>query len=216
MSWSLLPDVSIDNYFYEIGIAEIISDHQNCSNVVPNTMPLSYANTSTNRSIEVTDLKTDTCYEFGVRVYSTITGQPGEWNIRVNSILPSGIVNCFFHFSLHALTYSIVVSIVSSSDEQLSITLSWSATDGALIYEVAYSSWPPNAAQQCTNSGGVNTLPDGYTLFGNTSDTSIVVTGLQPGTCYVFGVRTYISTFQLPGNWTITFLISFFIAERKC
>ena len=91
------------------------------------------------------------------------------------------------------IVFGQLFSNLLSSDEQLSIVLSWPATDNVtLIYEVGYSIWLPDA-QQCANGGNIDTLPDGYTLFGNTTDSSIVVTGLQPGTCYVFGVRAYSS-----------------------
>ena len=100
-----------------------------------------------------------------------------------------------------------VVSSVESSNEQLSISIvfSWPGTDDPLIYEVGYSIWLPDA-QQCANRENIDTLPDGYTLFGNTTDSSIVVTGLQPGTCYVFGVRVYSSNVQMPGKWTLLFV----------
>ena len=90
-----------------------------------------------------------------------------------------------------------------TSDEQptttTSITLSWSPlttqTDDNFTYNIGYIT-----DIQCNNS--VITLPDEYTVFGNTTGNSIVVTGLQPGTCYVFGVRVYTSKSKDFGKWT--------------
>ncbi len=60
-------------------------------------------------------------------------------------------------------------------------------------YQVGYSS-----DTQCNDS--IDTLPAGYTLFGNTTSNSIVVTGLEPDTCYVFGVRVHL------GKWSVIVL----------
>ena len=64
---------------------------------------------------------------------------------------------------------------------------------------MAYIARPDDV--QCSNT---DTLPDGYSLFGNTTDTSITVTGLQAGTCYVFGVRAYVPGEKGPGQWTLS------------
>ena len=126
-----------------------------------------------------------------------------------SSLEVSGLMSdiCYFccQFQVLFIFITAVISSLLSSDEQLSIVLSWPATDNALIYEVGYSIWLPDA-QQCANGGNIDTLPDGYTLFGNTTDSSIVVTGLQPGTCYVFGVRAYSSNVLMPGKWTLLFV----------
>ncbi len=63
-------------------------------------------------------------------------------------------------------------------------------------YQVGYS-----ADTQC--NGSIDTLPAGYTLFGNTTSNSIVVTGLEPGTCYVFGVRVHLVG---SGKWSVIVL----------
>ena len=85
-----------------------------------------------------------------------------------------------------------------------SVTLLWSPlitqVDDFYRYEVGYIARPGNT--QCTDSNYV-TLPDGYTLLGNTTGNSIVVTSLQPGTCYLFGVRVYSSLSEVPGGWTL-------------
>ena len=64
------------------------------------------------------------------------------------------------------------------------------------FYQVGYS-----ADIQCNDS--IDTLPAGYTLFGNTTSNSIVVTGLEPDTCYVFGVRVYL---RVSGEWSVIVL----------
>ena len=91
-SWNLLPAVSIDDFFYEIGFSAI----QDCSSVFVSTLPQDYTpfkNTSSSNAL-VTGLEANTCYVFGVRVYSTRTGQPGEWTVSVNSTLAEGILLC--------------------------------------------------------------------------------------------------------------------------
>ena len=108
------------------------------------------------------------------------------------------------------MTLLLVVETVSTPSDQLptvnSVTLQWSALmspgGDEYRYEVGYSARPDDT--QCTDS--VDTLPDGYTLFGNTTGTSIVVTGLEPGTCYVFGVRVYALKTKESGEWTTVLL----------
>ena len=91
LTWSVLEDISIDDYSYEIGFAEYTSDAV-CSSGNPTTLPqdyISYTNTS-DGSAEVTSLTPNTCYVFGVRVYSLRTGQPGQWNVKANATLTAG------------------------------------------------------------------------------------------------------------------------------
>ena len=85
LSWNVLPTVSIDTYVYEVGFA-VSGNSGQCSQA---SLPLPYINT-TNGSIEVTGLLNDTCYVFGVRVYSLRTGQTGNWNILFNNTLQQG------------------------------------------------------------------------------------------------------------------------------
>ena len=68
------------------------------------------------------------------------------------------------------------------------------------MYEVGYIAQPSNTA--CTSTI-LSTLPEGYTSFINTTDSSVVVTGLDSGTCYLFGVRVYSSRSPIPGEWTL-------------
>ena len=110
--------------------------------------------------------------------------------------------------STYSLRLRFLVKDVSSSDQYIytkaSITLSWppaiTQTNDTFTYEVGYIARPDDAQCSSSSSSDINALPDGYTLFGNTTNNSIVVTGLQPGTCYVFGVRVYTNT---PGEWTV-------------
>ena len=90
LSWDALPVVSIDEFFYEISFSAI----QDCSSVSVSTLPQDYTSFKNTRSSTavVTGLEANTCYVFGVRVYSTRTSQPGEWTVSVNSTLPQGIV----------------------------------------------------------------------------------------------------------------------------
>ena len=90
-----------------------------------------------------------------------------------------------------------------TSDQQLtSVQLSWPSlitkTDETFQYEVAYLARPYDS--QCNNS---DTLPNGYSLFGDTTNNSTVVTDLQPGTCYIFGVRVYGSISASAGEWRV-------------
>ncbi len=62
-------------------------------------------------------------------------------------------------------------------------------------YQVGYST-----DTQCNNS--IDTLPAGYTLFDNTTNNSIIVSGLEQGTCYVFGVRVLVGS----GKWSVIVL----------
>ena len=65
---------------------------------------------------------------------------------------------------------------------------------------MGYISQPSNTA--CTSTS-LTTLPEGYTSFVNTTGSSVVVTGLDSGTCYLFGVRVYSSRSPVPGEWTL-------------
>ena len=85
LSWNVLPTVSIDTYVYEVGFA-VSGNSGQCSQA---SLPLPYIN-ATNGSIELNGLLIDTCYVFGVRVYSLRTGQAGNWNIIFNSTLQQG------------------------------------------------------------------------------------------------------------------------------
>ncbi len=70
LTWSVLEDVSVDEYSYEIGIAEYTGDLA-CSSVNHTTLPHDYVSyiTTHDDSVKVTGLIPNTCYVFGVRVY---------------------------------------------------------------------------------------------------------------------------------------------------
>ena len=70
----------------------------------------------------------------------------------------------------------------------------------SFTYEVGYIAQTSNTA--CTGTS-LSTLPVGYTSFINTTGSSVVVTGLNSGTCYLFGVRVYSSRSSVPGEWTL-------------
>ena len=101
-----------------------------------------------------------------------------------------------------------VVSRVTSEGQQAttrtSVPLSWTPlitqTDDSFTYEVGYIAQPSNTA--CTSTI-LSTLPEGYTSFINATSSSVVVTGLDSGTCYLFGVRVYSSRSPIPGEWTL-------------
>ena len=89
------------------------------------------------------------------------------------------------------------------------VLLSWvPLTDDAdnfvLVYEVGYN--PIFNHEGCIENNLTN-FSHGYTSYINTSDVRTKVFGLEPGTCYVFGVRItkYCSTATIkPGNWRTT------------
>ena len=82
----------------------------------------------------------------------------------------------------------------------MSWTIVITQTDDSLTYEVGYIAQPNNTA--CTTTI-LSTLPEGYTSFINTTGSSVVVTGLDSGTCYLFGVRVYSSRSPVPIEWTL-------------
>ena len=100
------------------------------------------------------------------------------------------------------------VSKVTSDDQQASsrrsVQLSWipliTQIDDSFTYEVGYIDQPSSTA--CTRTS-LSTLPEGYTSFINITDSSVLVTGLNSGTCYLFGVRVYSSRTPIPGGWTL-------------
>ena len=65
---------------------------------------------------------------------------------------------------------------------------------------MGYISQPSNTV--CTGTI-LSTLPELYTSFINTTGRSVEVTGLNYGTCYLFGVRVYSSRSPVPGEWTL-------------
>ena len=109
-------------------------------------------------------------------------------------------------FKAFDLSLSVVSGVTSEGQQtttRTSVHLSWTPlitqTDDSLTYEVGYIAQPSSTA--CTSTI-LTTLPEGYTSSINTSDNSVVVVGLDLGTCYLFGVRVY-SSRSVPGEWTL-------------
>ena len=65
---------------------------------------------------------------------------------------------------------------------------------------MGYIAQPSNTA--CTSTS-LSSLSEGYTSFINTTGSSVVVPGLDLGTCYLFGVRVYSSRSSVLGEWTL-------------
>ncbi len=83
-----------------------------------------------------------------------------------------------------------------------SIQMSWNPltalTDVAYDYEVAY-----DTISQCSDTIAV--FPTVSTIYlSNTTDTSVVVSGLISGTCYALGVRAHPSVPSVPGVFSVT------------
>ena len=106
------------------------------------------------------------------------------------------------------LYVSLAVSPTTEQNET-TVTVSWSPlitlTRDTFTYEVGYIARPDDTQCSTDVSDDVNvTLPDGFRLFGNTTGSSIAVTSLQPGTCYVFGVRVYSAMSEDVGEFVFT------------
>ncbi len=94
----------------------------------------------------------------------------------------------------------IVIEIIATHTYATSTQLSWSTLPEYYIYEVGIVG---SGAQSNCSSMYPSTLPQGYTSYANTTDTIIEVTGLEPNTCYVFGVRAHSTRTGNPGEWTV-------------
>ena len=91
LSWQ--PLISITNVSYTYEVAYISRpDNTECSGDLT-TLPDGYTvypvNTSSN-NIEVFDLMPDTCYVFGVRGYTSVSGAPGEFSITQKATISEG------------------------------------------------------------------------------------------------------------------------------
>ena len=98
---------------------------------------------------------------------------------------------------------SVVTNLSSTHQTTNAITLYWNPlitlSDELVVYQVGYSVIPNNT--QCNDTNG--TVLSINRVFGNTTNDSIVVTGLEPDTCYVFGVRAYSIDY---GEWNTLIL----------
>ena len=102
----------------------------------------------------------------------------------------SGVIAYVYGVLSH--TVDRVLTDLSAVVFTTSVQLSWEAiisnNDITYTYEVAFII---STDTECSSSN-VNTLPDGYTSYLNTSDTEIEIIELEADTCYIFGVRIYI------------------------
>ena len=78
-------------YQYEVAYTECTASDDDTT--LPEGYTLYYPRTS-NHYIEVVGLMSDTCYVFGVRVYtSLVTDSPGEFSVIQGNTLPEGWSN---------------------------------------------------------------------------------------------------------------------------
>ena len=94
------------------------------------------------------------------------------------------------------------------SSNTTSVQLSWSTLPSVSIdsysYEVGFA--VISSDRDCS-SIMLDTLPQNYTSFTNTTNGTVQVNGLIADTCYVFGVRVLcLSVTAASGRWTIQIL----------
>ena len=97
-----------------------------------------------------------------------------------------------FNLFIYCLCH-IDIEIIAIHTYTTSTQISWSALPEYYTYEVGIIG----------PIGSLSTLPQDYTSYANTTDWTIEVTGLEPNTCYVFGVRAHSTITYLPGDWTV-------------
>ena len=68
-------------------------------------------------------------------------------------------------------------------------------------YEVAYAVHPQGSIE-CTVTD-TTTFTELYISYLNTTDSSVNVTGLEPSTCYIFGIRVYTVGLGEVGEWIL-------------
>ena len=92
----------------------------------------------------------------------------------------------------------IVIEIIATQTYATSTQISWTTLPEYYIYEVGIVGSGANCSSMYPS-----TLPQGYTSYANTTGRSIEVTGLEPSTCYLFGVRAHSTRTGNPGEWTV-------------
>ena len=99
LSWNTLPSTSIDTYIYELGYWEV---KNSCNCVDQSIQPPNNISqiTTTYGTVELSGLKDDTFYMFGVRVYSERTDNPEKWEIIFNKTLPLGML-CNHYYNVN-------------------------------------------------------------------------------------------------------------------
>ena len=92
LSWQPLTNVTNISYTYEVAYISR-PDNTECSGDLT-TLPDGYTvypvNTNSD-DIEVFGLIPDTCYAFGVRVYTSISDSPGEFTVTMGATVSEGI-----------------------------------------------------------------------------------------------------------------------------
>lgn len=123
----------------------------------------SLVKTTTEESCDITELLTGSTYYFKVRAYRNVG------STKVYSKY-SSVVNTM-------PILSVPTSLITESNSNDSIRVSWGEVEGAVGYEV----------YEATSMTG------NYNLLATSSTTSYNVTGLNPGITYYFQVRAYIA-----------------------
>ena len=102
-------------------------------------------------------------------------------------------------------TCSGICNLSVESINTTSVRLSWSTLrSDNYLYEVGYAII--SSDRDCS-SIMLDTLPQNYTSFTNTTNGTVQVNDLIADTCYVFGVRVLcLSVTAAPGQWTIQIL----------
>ena len=117
-----------------------------------------------------------------------------KYNLSINDINKILFFTCTGIFNL---------SVESSNTT--SVQLSWSILpNDSYSYEVGFA--VISSDRDCS-SIMLDTLPQNYTSFTNTTNRTVQVNGLIADTCYVFGVRVLcLSVTAALGQWTIQLL----------
>ena len=99
------------------------------------------------------------------------------------------------------MCYIVSIESIVTQSYVTSTQLSWSLVPASdyYLFEVGFIKADTNCS-----SMSLSALPQGYTLYANTTNETIEVTSLDPNTCYVFGIRAHSTITNLPGEWTVT------------
>ena len=98
-----------------------------------------------------------------------------------------------------------IFNLSVESSNTTSVQLSWSILpNDSYSYEVGFA--VISSDRDCS-SIMLDTLPQNYTSYTNTTSISFLVTDLMFCTCYAFGVRVYSSSAtSVPGQWALQVL----------
>ena len=117
------------------------------------------------------------------------------------------LCNHYYNVYNSFILITVVTNLSSYHQTTNAITLSWNPlitlSDELVVYQVGYSVIPNDT--QCNDTNG--TVLSINSVFSNTTNDSIVVSGLEPDTCYVFGVRVYSINY---GEWNTLILKTIF------